>query len=37
MAGLSYGIMLSIPGGLLEIAFSIRMIAKGFDNTRATV
>jgi hypothetical protein len=37
MAGLSYGIMLSIPGGLFEIAFSLRLIAKGFDNTRATV
>lgn len=35
IAGLPYGIMLSIPGGLFEIAFGIWLIAKGFDNTRA--
>lgn len=37
IAGLPYGIMLSIPGGLFEVVFGIRLIAKGFDNTRATV
>ena len=36
LAGLPYGIMLSIPGGLFEIAFSIWLIAKGFNNTRGT-
>jgi len=35
IAGLPYGIMLSIPGGLFEIAFGIWLITKGFDNTRA--
>ena len=37
IAGLRYGIMMSIPGGLFEIAFGIWLIAKGFDNTRAVV
>ena len=36
LAGLPYGVMLSIPGGLFEIAFGIWLIVKGFDNTRAT-
>jgi hypothetical protein len=37
IAGLQYGIMLSIPGGLFEITFGIWLIAKGFGNTRAAV
>jgi hypothetical protein len=37
IAGLRYGIMLSIPGGFFEIAFGIWLVAKGFDNTRLTV
>ena len=36
LAGLPYGIMLSIPGGLFEIAFGIWLIAKGFNNTLGT-
>ena len=35
IAGLPYGVMLSIPGGLFEIVFGIWIIAKGFDNARA--
>ena len=35
MAGLPYGVILSIPGGLFEIAFGIWLITKGFDNTGA--
>jgi hypothetical protein len=35
IAGLPYGIILSIPGGLFEIVFGIWLIAKGFDNARA--
>ena len=35
IAGLPYGIMLSIPGGLFEIAFGVWLITKGFDNTHA--
>lgn len=35
MAGLPYGVILSIPGGLFEIAFGIRLITKGFDKTGA--
>jgi len=33
IVGLPYGLMLSIPGGLFEVAFGIWLIAKGFDNT----
>jgi hypothetical protein len=32
IAGLPYGVVLSIPGGLFEIVFGIWLIAKGFDN-----
>jgi len=35
IAGLPYGIMLSIPGGLFEITFGVWLIPKGFDNARA--
>jgi len=37
IAGRPYGLMLSIPGGLFELAFGIWLIAKGFDNTGAAV
>lgn len=37
LADLPYGIMLSIPGGLFEIVFSVWLIVKGFDNTCAVV
>jgi len=29
------GTLLSIPGGLFEVAFGIRLIAKGFDSPAA--
>lgn len=37
IAGLPYGIILSIPGGLFEVAFGVWLIAKGLPNTRAVV
>lgn len=33
MAGLPFGLYLSIPGGLFELVFAIRLMIKGFDNT----
>ena len=35
IAGLPYGIMLSVPGGLFEITFGVWLITKGFNNTHA--
>jgi hypothetical protein len=32
LAGFPYGIPLSIPGGLFEVVFGIRLIAYGFDR-----
>lgn len=37
IAGQPYGVMLSIPGGLFEVAFGIWLITKGFDNTRTII
>lgn len=33
MAGIPFGLYLSIPGGLFELVFAIRLMVKGFDNT----
>ncbi len=32
LSGVPYGIPLSIPGGLFEVVFGIRLITKGFDR-----
>lgn len=37
MAGLPFGLYLSIPGGLFELVFAIRLMVKGFTTANHTI